>query len=102
MLAPAGRPCRTGAGGATGVQARRSGSERAMASEDLFEAIRANDAARVRALLSEDEARAAARNAGGVSAVLHACYHGRPQLARLLVEHGAPVDVFEAAALGDT
>jgi ankyrin repeat protein len=72
-----------------------------MASDDLFEAIRDNDGPRVRALLAEDPALAGARNATGVSALLHACYHGRPQLARVLVEHGAPLDVFEAAALGD-
>jgi ankyrin repeat protein len=72
-----------------------------MASEDLFEAIRDNDAARVKSLLSADPSLAQGRNAAGVSAVLHACYHGRPQLARLLVEHGAQLDVFEAAALGD-
>jgi len=42
----------------------------------------------------------AARDANGVSAVLFAAYHGRRDIAVALVAMGAPVDIFEASALG--
>lgn len=69
-------------------------------SEKLLDAVKVGDIPAVRALLAEDASLARARTAGGVSAVLLAVYYGRHDLADLLAEHAAPLDLFEAAALG--
>jgi ankyrin repeat protein len=70
--------------------------------EDLVGAIKAGDEARVRALLAADPALAAAREPGGASMVLLALYHRRREVAEILREAAPPLDVFDAAALGDT
>jgi ankyrin repeat protein len=69
---------------------------------DVIEAIRAGDEERVRELVAADPSRARARDVQGVSAVLVALYHGRGELLELLRPAAGPLDVFEAAALGDT
>lgn len=66
----------------------------------LFEAIRAGDTAQARALLEQDAALAQARDADGVALLMKAIYFGRAQLVDLLIERGAEVDIFAAAALG--
>jgi len=68
----------------------------------LADAIRAADLAGVRALLASGVAPTAEPAEGGASAVLLALYYGQEQIARLLLDAGAPLDVFAAAALGDT
>jgi ankyrin repeat protein len=68
--------------------------------QDLIEAVKAGDEARLRALLTADPALAAARTAGGVSAVLLAVYYGHPRLAEILLAAGREPDLFEAAATG--
>ncbi|HEX8411385.1 MAG TPA: ankyrin repeat domain-containing protein [Thermoanaerobaculia bacterium] len=67
---------------------------------ELAEAIKAGDAERVGALIDADESllRTPENN---VTPLLLAVYHGKPELARLLVERGAPVSFAEACALGD-
>jgi uncharacterized protein len=67
---------------------------------DIFEAIEKGDRARVEALLGEDATRAGARNERGDSTILAAVYNGRREILDLLLERGAPVGLFEAAALG--
>ena len=64
------------------------------------DAIKAGDAARVAALCDENPAlvRMVENN---VTPLLLAIYHGKPEIARLLVERGAPVSFGEACALGD-
>ncbi|HEX9688097.1 MAG TPA: ankyrin repeat domain-containing protein [Thermoanaerobaculia bacterium] len=66
----------------------------------LFEAIQKGNAREVSKLLEEDRALVDAKKSG-VSALLTAVYHRHPEIARLFVEHGAMLDVFEASALGD-
>lgn len=69
-------------------------------SHALFQAIQANDAATVTDLI---EARAELLIAGspsGLSPLLFAAYYHRPQMAQLLIDLGAPVSPFEAAATG--
>ena len=66
----------------------------------LFEAIRAGDLARARALLEQDAALARASDTDGVALLMKAIYLGRPQMADLLIERGAEIDIFAAAALG--
>ena len=67
---------------------------------DLFEAIKAGDAARVRALLAEDPARAAARDEQGLSAVLTARYHRQDEALAALLAAQPELDVLDAAATG--
>jgi ankyrin repeat protein len=69
--------------------------------DDLVGAIKAGDAARVRALVAAEPALAGARDAGGVSMLLLALYHRRREVAEALREAAPPLDVFDAAALGD-
>ena len=73
-----------------------------MKSTDLFEAISSGDVERLRTLVATDTGVAAARNGQGVSALLMTLYHRRNDMTEVLLDAGAPVDVFEAAALGRT
>jgi len=67
---------------------------------DLFAAIDAGDADRVRALLAEDPALADARGDDGVSAVLHARYRSDRAMIDAILAVDPDMDVFDAAALG--
>ena len=67
---------------------------------DLFDAIDGDDAERLRAILADAPELAASRDDEGVSAVLHALYHGRPEMAETLAAALPQLDIFEAAALG--
>lgn len=71
-----------------------------MGTDELIEAIRSGDAARVRALVAADPTLASARDEHGVSAVLNAQYRFRGDLVDLLLATGQELDVFEAAAMG--
>jgi ankyrin repeat protein len=68
--------------------------------QTFFAVVKAGDLAEVRRLVAATPALAGARDANGVSAVLVAMYHGRRDLAAALVAMGAPVDMFDASALG--
>ena len=65
----------------------------------LFAAIDAGDAEAIRAALAADPALAAARDADGVSATMHALYHGHAAIAETLAAALPELDIFEAAAL---
>lgn len=67
---------------------------------DIFEAIRSGDRAAVASIIDADP-RAAGAVANNVSALMTALYHGRRELAELLIERGARVAFHEACALGD-
>ena len=67
---------------------------------ELTEAIQAGDAARVSALIDADPSVVRAAE-NGPPPLLLAIYHGKPEIARLLVDRGAPVSFAEACALGD-
>lgn len=71
-----------------------------MSTEAIFEAIRSNDIARVRGLLAADPSLAAARNAGGMSALTAATYYGRVEITRDLLACSPALDIFEAAMTG--
>lgn len=67
---------------------------------EFTDAIQAGDAARVAALIDADPALLdAAEN--NVTPILTAIYHGKSDIAQLLVERGARVSFGEAVALGD-
>ena len=67
---------------------------------ELFDAIRRGDAAAVKSVVEGDPSQASARE-NKVSAILTALYHGRNDIAQLLVNHGASLDFHEACATGD-
>lgn len=67
---------------------------------EFTEAMKAGDAERVAALLESDPSLARAAE-NDVTPILLALYHGKPEIARLLVERGAPVSFCEAVAMGD-
>jgi ankyrin repeat protein len=70
--------------------------------EDLKAAIQSRDTERVRALLREDPGLARQRFADGGRPALLAIYYSVPDALAALVERGAELDAFEAAAAGDT
>jgi ankyrin repeat protein len=67
---------------------------------ELAEAIKAGDAARVGALLDADPSLVTVAE-NHVTPLLLAIYHGKPDIARLLVQRGAPASFAETCALGD-
>ena len=69
-------------------------------SSEIFEAIKANDAAKAQELLVRDPALANARMDSGLSAVLLAAYYGRQEIVELLLASGARLNLFEASAVG--
>jgi uncharacterized protein len=69
-------------------------------SEPFLEAVKAGEMEVVAELLDEDPDLLNARDPDGVSAVLLAIYYNQPKVTELLVERGAPLDIFEAAATG--
>jgi len=68
--------------------------------DELFDAIRSGDEARVRALLARDPSLAEARDEHGLPAVLLALYHQQPAACEALLAAGPELGVLEAAALG--
>lgn len=71
-------------------------------SQELHEAIRVGDEARVNALLDSDPALVHGGGAAGMAPLLLAIYTNRPLMAKLLLGRGAQLDVFAAAAMGET
>lgn len=69
--------------------------------ERFLDAVQRGKADEVAKLLDEDPRLLDAAH-GGVSAVRLAVYHGHPEVARILVERGAHLDVFDACAIGET
>ncbi|HVG23269.1 MAG TPA: ankyrin repeat domain-containing protein [Thermoanaerobaculia bacterium] len=67
---------------------------------EFTEAIRSGDAARVAALIDAD-ASLLQSSEHGATPLLTAIYHGKRDIAQLLVDRGAPVSFGEACALGD-
>lgn len=69
---------------------------------EIIEAVQQGNIAALRDLLSRDPALAGSRDSAGLSALMHAIYRGRTEAGKLLRECGLNLDIFEAAALGDT
>src|SRR5689334_1844381 len=68
--------------------------------EELFTAIKGGEPDRVRALIADDPALAAARDENGFSAVLTARYHRQDAALAALLAAGPELDVLDAAATG--
>jgi len=65
-----------------------------------FELLGKGDADGLRRLLEEDPGAAEARDASGVSLLMHSLYRGRRDLAELIADKKKELDIFEAAGLG--
>jgi ankyrin repeat protein len=72
-----------------------------MTAPEFFASIKAGHTAEVTRLLDADPALVNARAEDGLSAVLTAAYYQEPDIARLLVQRGAELNVFEACAAGE-
>lgn len=70
--------------------------------QELHEAIRIGDEARVNALLDADPGLVHGGGAAGMAPLLLAIYTKRPIMAKLLLRRGAQLDVYAAAAMGET
>lgn len=70
-------------------------------SSELFVAIEAGDAGRVRTILAGDPSLATARDADGVSALMRARYRADRAITDAVLVHLDAMDLFEAASFGD-
>ena len=70
--------------------------------QELFDAIKSGDGARVGALLDADPSAVDAKDERGLPPVAVAAYHRQDHIVRLLEERGAQLDIFAAAILGRT
>ena len=68
--------------------------------QELFEAVKAGDAVKVKKLLETEPALVNSRNEAGESVILVAVYYGHKQVVELLLTRGVELDLFEASAVG--
>jgi uncharacterized protein len=78
----------------------QSGGNTMEDSRSAFELLQAGDAEALRRLLEQDPAAAEARDANGVSLLMHSIYRSRRDLAELIAGKKQALDIFEAASLG--
>jgi ankyrin repeat protein len=69
---------------------------------ELFAAIKGGERAAVERHLDQDRALVDARDENGLSPILTALYHGKNDIAAAILRRGPKLNVFEAAAAGDT
>jgi ankyrin repeat protein len=69
--------------------------------ETLIEAVKAGDVARVQGIVTANPALSSARLVGGDSPLMTALYRGHREVMRVLLDAGAELDVFAAAATGE-
>ncbi len=69
---------------------------------EFFTAITKGDLAKVNEMLKADPSLARAKDAKGVSAILKATYFGKKEIAAALLATGLDLNIFEAAATGQT
>lgn len=70
--------------------------------QEIFDVVRAGDAARLKALLASQPGLVNARNERGHSPVLIAQYHHKKDAVAVLLAAGPELDVFDAASVGAT
>jgi ankyrin repeat protein len=70
------------------------------APDDLVAAVKAGDAAAVRAAVEREPELASARDGNGLSLILLALFHHQREACDALLAAGPPLDVLEAASLG--
>jgi ankyrin repeat protein len=71
-------------------------------SQHGFDLLKAGDAEGLRQLLEQNPNSSEARDASGVSLLMHCIYRGRLDLAELVASKRRALDIFEAASLGRT
>lgn len=71
-------------------------------SQDFVSFVTKGDVARVKELLKQEPALARATDKDGVSALLKAVYYGRKEVVSVLLAAKTDLDIFEAAATGQT
>ncbi|UVI30522.1 ankyrin repeat domain-containing protein [Paenibacillus spongiae] len=69
---------------------------------DMVEAVRAEDLDKITSLVSSDMALVNARAGNGETAVLMSAYYRANEIRKLLIDNGAELSIFEAAAVGNT
>lgn len=67
---------------------------------DLISATQSGDVETVRRLLQENPSLASAKDTNGISALMFAFYHRRPEIADLLITAKPDLDIFEATGAG--
>ena len=75
-------------------------SQKLVQTNELIEAAKRGDSGAVRKLLNEDPALAGARAESGETPVIAALYRGHKDVVNALIDAGAPLDIFAAAAVG--
>ena len=68
--------------------------------EQVIVAVQSGNVDQLKELLAQDRSLARARDAGGVSALMHALYRQRKDMVDVLRGTGLEFDVFEAASVG--
>lgn len=71
-------------------------------SAEVISAVQAGDLEKLRTLLAQAPSLAAARDANGVSAIMHALYRRRKDALDLLLAARTSLNIFEAASIGCT
>lgn len=71
-------------------------------SEEFLTAATAGDILKVKAMLDKDPSLARVKDQTGVSVIMKATYYGKKDVVAALLDSGVEVDVFEAAATGQT
>ncbi|HEX5964917.1 MAG TPA: ankyrin repeat domain-containing protein [Pyrinomonadaceae bacterium] len=71
-------------------------------SQEFLDAATSGDVSRVKTMLHSDPSLARSKDASGVSVIMKATYYGKKDVVATLVESGVELDVFEAAATGQT
>ena len=68
--------------------------------QEVIAAIQAGDAEQLKSLLAQDRTLATARDASGVSAMMHSLYRQRKDMVDLLRAANFEFDIFEASSMG--
>ncbi len=71
-----------------------------MTAESFFDAVKRGDSPEVERMLTQDPGLLEARSTADLSPVLLAMYHRKPEMADLLIERGAVLDIFDACSAG--
>src|SRR5215510_15914272 len=73
-----------------------------MMSQEFIDAATQGDVAKVKEMLQADPSLAQSKDENGVSVILKATYYGRRDVVEALLDSGVQLNVFEAAATGQT
>jgi ankyrin repeat protein len=67
---------------------------------DVIAAVHVGDLEKIKSLLQDDPSLAASKDERGVSALMHAYYRGRKDIAEVILNSRLDLDIFEAVATG--